>query len=93
MPTTTTKRETIDTATPPEPVSDRLFSHRLEHEVSRELRECEAMEFDSLTVRPMPGGVCVQGFAHGKYDRDQVASIIRRVAKVDRVIDQVVTQA
>ena len=66
-------------------------AHRLEHRLQQVLRSRGEIAFDSLTVRPMPNAVCVQGVAHGDYDRRAVAELVRQVADVDTVIDQVVT--
>lgn len=68
-------------------------THQIERDLQRELQRCDELIFDSLTVRQIPDGVCVQGTAHGRYDRRQVADIVRRVARCERVIDQVVTQS
>ena len=66
--------------------------HQVERELQRQLRDCDELLFDSLTVRQIPGGVCVQGTAHGRYDRGQVAKIVRRVAQCEKIVDQVVTR-
>ena len=65
-------------------------THRLEQLLQRELRdECP---IENLTVRPIADGVCLQGTVEGGYDRSRIATLIKEIAKVERVIDQVVSQ-
>ena len=67
-------------------------SHRIERDLVAELRRCDDVTFDSLIVRQTPNGVCVQGTVHGTYDRSRIAEIIRDLAGVDQVVDQVISQ-
>lgn len=65
--------------------------HRIERDLQRELRASDAAHFETLTVRRLPDGVCVQGTAEGPYDREAVAELVRKIAHVERVVDQVVS--
>lgn len=69
------------------------MSHLIEREVQRQLLAVPAVHFDSLVVRLVPQGVCLQGVMHvqsGASDTPDIAAIARRAAGVDHVLNQLV---
>lgn len=62
--------------------------HGLEQRVRFELESRHA--FASLVVRRIPGGVCLQGVLDVGDDLPDVDALARRIAGVERVLNQVV---
>lgn len=68
--------------------------HEFEQNVWRELQLVPGGRFSSLTVRRMDDGVCLQGVLETS-DNDclgDVTSLVKRVACVDRVLNQIVVR-
>lgn len=71
-----------------------LGQHEVEQNVWRELQQASGGHFSSLIVRRVPNGVCLQGVLEID-DEDflgDVDDLVRRVACVDRVLNQVVVR-
>lgn len=68
-----------------------LFTlHELEQSVQRELLSQPGLDFSSLVVRRIPGGVCLEGVLEATDEADDVASLVQRVAGVDQVLNHLV---
>ena len=76
--------------------SDSHFSlaHATEVDVRRELLAHNEWQFHSLVVHRMKNGVCLQGVLECENDseRDDICQLVRQVAGVTDVIDQIVVQ-
>ena len=64
--------------------------HQLERDVRRRLEVLAGVRFDSLVVRRIPDGVCLQGHAIIDDDRVDVRSAVREVDGVDQVLDRLI---
>ena len=68
-----------------------LFTlHELEHSVQRELLAQPGLDFSSLVVRRIPGGVCLEGVLEASVGADDVTSLAQRVAGVQQVLNHLV---
>lgn len=60
-------------------------AHSVESAVCRELLAESGASFDSLVVRRIPNGVCLEGVMHADVPADNVSSAARRVDGVVQV--------
>lgn len=68
-----------------------LFTlHALEHSVQRELLAQPGLDFSSLVVRRIPGGVCLEGVLETSAGPDDVTTLAQRVAGVEQVLNHLV---
>jgi len=64
--------------------------HQVEHDVCRHLRSEPSLKFSSLVVRRVPNGLCLQGVLEAEEGSPDVSSLVRKVANVEKVINQLV---
>ena len=64
--------------------------HGLEFDVQHQLRTTPGLEFESLVVRRVPEGVCLEGVLKSGADGCELADLARKVTGVTRVLDRVV---
>jgi len=64
--------------------------HRLERDVRRRLEELSGVHFNSLVVRRIPNGVCLQGHALIEDEGLDLNSTVREVDGVDQVLNRLV---
>ena len=64
--------------------------HRTEFEVRRELLSENGVSFDSLVVRRIPCGVCLQGYVAFDDQPHDLEEIARRVTGVEQVLNHLV---
>jgi hypothetical protein len=68
-----------------------LFTlHELEQAIQRELLSQPTLDFSSLVVRRIPGGVCLEGVLETVDAADDVTSLVQRVAGVEQVLNHLV---
>jgi osmotically-inducible protein OsmY len=66
--------------------------HQVEHEVRRHLLSHPQFHFDSLVVRRMANGVCLQGVLEAGTNSPDVCSIVRSIDGVHRVVNQLLVR-
>ncbi|MBW3539517.1 MAG: BON domain-containing protein [Planctomycetes bacterium] len=79
----------------PEPSTagiDRDRPHQLEESVQRELLSAPRCRFSSLVVRRIAGGVCLEGVLEAAGALPDIASLARRVAGVEQVLNHLVVR-
>jgi hypothetical protein len=64
--------------------------HRLEFDVQHRLRTAPGLEFETLVVRRLPDGICLEGVLKSVEIDPDLADLVRKVAGVTRVLDRVV---
>jgi hypothetical protein len=77
---------------PAEPRSLIEQSHQLEHTVRRELLSRDDLQFSTLVVRRVPGGVCLEGVLEAEPDSPDVCSLVQAICGVDQVLNHLVTR-
>lgn len=81
-------REMSALAVKPLPRTEICSPHGFEQQVRFELES--AHQFSSLVVRRIPGGICLQGVLDVDDSLPDVDSLARRIAGVERVLNQLV---
>ncbi len=66
--------------------------HAVERRVRRALTSQPSLDFKSLNVHRTDDGVCLTGIVESSGDDADVARLIREVAGVERVIDQLIVR-
>ncbi|MDB5387816.1 MAG: hypothetical protein JWM11_3462 [Planctomycetaceae bacterium] len=71
-----------------------LNLHEVEQNVWRELQQASGGHFSSLIVRRLHDGVCLQGVLETEDEKfmDGVDTLVKRVACVNRVLNQLVVR-
>lgn len=64
--------------------------HSLETRVRHELMAHPEMEFSTLVVHRIPDGLCLEGVVSTTADRDGFCQLVKEVAGVNSVINQLV---
>ncbi|HUG93540.1 MAG TPA: BON domain-containing protein [Planctomycetaceae bacterium] len=83
--------DTLDACDSASDTASTLFTlHELEHTVQRELLAQPDLDFSSLVVRRIPGGVCLEGVLETCVGASDVTSLARRVAGVQQVLNHLV---
>lgn len=72
-----------------QPVTE--LDHELERKIQRVLRDLPGVTFDSLVIRRLPAGVCLQGYATIEADEIDLGLIARRIEGVGDVLDRIVS--
>lgn len=78
--------KTDDCESPVAPEPDR----QLERTLQRVLQDLPGVTFDSLVIRRVPSGVCLQGYATIDADDLDLGVIARGIAGVGDVLDRIV---
>lgn len=84
-PATAVATAVVETGSPVPP-----SRHRLEFDVQHQLLTAPGLEFDSLVVRRVPDGVCLEGVLKSTGEGCELADLARKVTGVTRVLDRVV---
>jgi hypothetical protein len=83
--------DALDTCDSPCQTASPLFmEHELELTVQRELLAQPGMDFASLVVRRIPGGVCLEGVLETSAGVEDVVSLAQRVTGVEQVLNHLV---
>jgi hypothetical protein len=67
-------------------------SHDYERDIQRKLMDVPGLHFSSLVVRRLDNGVCIQGVLESSGPHLDVARLVRDLAGVENVLDQVVVR-
>jgi hypothetical protein len=70
--------------------SSPFAEHELELTVQRELLAQPGLDFASLVVRRIPGGVCLEGVLETSAEAKDVSSLAQRVSGVAQVLNHLV---
>jgi len=70
-----------------------LEQHGMERAIQQRLLSSPDVEFTSLVVRRVPGGVCLQGVMQVSGDLPDVTRLAMEVAGVQRVINRLVVHS
>ena len=85
--------DALDVCEPAESLSlPPLHPHRLEEDVQRELLAHPHLQFSSLVVRRVPGGVCLEGVLESCEPRVDVSTLVQRIAGVEQVLNHLVVR-
>lgn len=68
-------------------------SHELEHKIRRELLSRQDLQFSTLVVRRVPGGVCLEGVLEAAPDGPDVCRLVQAVCGVDQVLNHLVMRS
>ncbi len=78
---------------PTESVSDGWSRpHRMAFAVQSRLRREPGLDFESLVVRELPNGVCLEGVVFVDEKPHDIESVVKLVAGVDRVLNRLVVR-
>lgn len=64
--------------------------HQLERRIQRVLQELPGITFDSLVIRRLPSGVCLQGYATIEDHNLDLGCVAREIVGVGEVLDRIV---
>lgn len=65
--------------------------HQLERQIQRVLQDLPGVTFESLLIRRVPSGVCLQGYATFEDGDLDVGRIARGIDGVGNIVDRIVT--
>jgi hypothetical protein len=80
---------TVAADTDSQPVTEP--DHELERKIQRVLQDLPGVKFDSLVIRRLPSGVCLQGYATVEAGEFDLSLIARGIEGVGDVLDRVVS--
>lgn len=66
--------------------------HEMEQDVKRRLLSADNLQFSSLVVRRIPGGVCLEGVLETDDEFADVCSLAQQVAGVEEVLNHLVVR-
>lgn len=66
--------------------------HEVEQDVRRQLMAQPRLQFNSLVVRRIADGVCLEGVVETDFHRDDVGRLAGTVAGVNRVLNRLVVR-
>lgn len=64
--------------------------HLLEFDVQHRLRTVPGLDFETLVIRRVPDGVCLEGVLKSGEGDPDLTDLVRQVAGVTRVLDRIV---
>lgn len=83
-------RPTTHNTSTASPAATAFRTHRVEHDVQRELLKQPGLKFSSLVIHRIQGGVCLEGLVEAEENCPDVATVAQTVAGVEQVLNHLV---